>query len=61
MMISCLICRATLLIAVEVTIAGAQRMIPMSRTIKSMRDQNMMAGPDLMAAHEKTTGTLVMR
>jgi hypothetical protein len=59
-MVSCLICRATLLIAVEVAIASAQRMIRISRTIKSMMDQNMIAGPDLIATHALTIEILEM-
>jgi hypothetical protein len=59
-MVSCLICRATLLIAVEVAIASAQHMIRIGRTIKSMMDQNMIAGSDLIATHEMTIEILDM-
>jgi hypothetical protein len=59
-MVSCPTCRATVLIALEVALAGAQRMIDISKTINAMIGRQMIAVPALMTTHEMTIEILVM-
>jgi hypothetical protein len=59
-MVPCLICRATVLIAFEVAIASARRMIHIGKTINAMTGRHMIAELAQMTTHAMTIETLVM-
>jgi hypothetical protein len=59
-MVSCPTCRATVLIALAVALAGGQRMIDISQTINDMIGRHMIAELALMTTHEMTIELLVM-
>src|SRR5215469_7548879 len=58
-MVSCPTCRATVLRALKVALAGAQHMTDISKMINAMIGRHMTAEPVQMTSRKMTTETLV--